>query len=124
MKVGWQSEARLTLGVGTVTGIVPIIFENPKVVTTVRITLCITESLPFIAAVVATALAQDKAIVDFSISEVESSMTVLPVVTKRLRKFITNFISDNVFWPHRLVLPPNPLNKVTMTLGPAFFICI
>ncbi|CAM6089665.1 unnamed protein product [Calypogeia fissa] len=111
VKMEWQSTSQITLGVGADTGIVPIILENLKIITTARVLLRIMETPPLVAAISATIPVEHKPSVDFSLSVVGSPTTVLPIVTKQLRKLVENFIVDTVLWPHRFIRPIIPADK-------------
>lgn len=118
MRVEWLStDSHIALGVGTATGMVPFNLENLKVSTTVRVILRITESLPIVAAVVPTIPAERKPVLDFTLSvnpifASESPTKVPKFVTKQLRTLLTDFTHDTILWPHRLVIPTVPFNKV------------
>ncbi|CAM6114039.1 unnamed protein product [Calypogeia fissa] len=107
----WGGDPSIVLGVHTLVGaVLPVQLKNFSFFATVRVMFQLCEEIPCISAVVVALLAKPKPEIKYTFKVIGGSLTAVPGLSDMIRDLVENIITDQLQWPHRIVVPisPNP----------------
>jgi Ca2+-dependent lipid-binding protein len=107
----WGGDPSIVLGVHTLIGaVLPVQLKNFSFFATVRVIFQLCEEMPCISAVVVALLAKPKPEIKYTFKVIGGSLTAVPGLSDMIRDLVENVVTDQLEWPHRIVVPisPNP----------------
>ncbi|KAH7659653.1 Calcium-dependent lipid-binding transcriptional regulator plant protein [Dioscorea alata] len=101
----WGGDPNIILGVEALVASLPIQLKDLQVFTVIRVIFQLSEEIPCISAVVVALLSEPKPRFDYTLKAVGGSLTVVPGLSDMIDDTVHSIISDQLQWPHRIVVP-------------------
>ncbi|KAJ0971055.1 hypothetical protein J5N97_019014 [Dioscorea zingiberensis] len=101
----WGGDPSIILAVEALVASLPIQLKDLQVFTVIRVIFQLSEEIPCISAVVVALLSEPKPRIDYILKAVGGSLTALPGISDMIDDTVHSIISDQLQWPHRIVVP-------------------
>ncbi|KAM0935165.1 putative C2 domain, calcium-dependent lipid-binding transcriptional regulator, plant [Dioscorea sansibarensis] len=101
----WGGDPSIILAVEALVASLPIQLKDLQVFTIIRVIFQLSEEIPCISAVVVALLSEPKPKIDYTLKAVGGSLTALPGISDMIDDTVNSIISDQLQWPHRIVVP-------------------
>ncbi|KAM0942869.1 putative C2 domain, calcium-dependent lipid-binding transcriptional regulator, plant [Dioscorea sansibarensis] len=101
----WGGDPNIILGVEALVASLPIQLKDLQVFTVIRVIFQLSEEIPCISAVVVALLSEPKPRFDYTLKAVGGSLTAVPGLSDMIDDTVHSIISDQLQWPHRIVVP-------------------
>ncbi|XP_039121292.1 synaptotagmin-5 [Dioscorea cayenensis subsp. rotundata] len=101
----WGGDPSIILAVEALVASLPIQLKDLQVFTIIRVIFQLSEEIPCISAVVVALLSEPKPRIDYTLKAVGGSLTALPGISDMIDDTVNSIISDQLQWPHRIVVP-------------------
>ncbi|KAK8946141.1 Synaptotagmin-4 [Platanthera guangdongensis] len=101
----WGGDPSIILAVEALVASLPIQLKDLQVFTIVRVIFQLSEEIPCISAVVIALLSEPKPRIDYVLKAVGGSLTAIPGLSDMIDDTVQTIVSDQLEWPHRIVVP-------------------
>ncbi|KAJ6852061.1 synaptotagmin-5-like isoform X1 [Iris pallida] len=101
----WGGDPSIILAVEALVASLPIQLKNLQVFTVIRVIFQLSEEIPCISAVVVALLSEPKPRIDYVLKAVGGSLTAIPGLSDMIDDTVNTIVSDQLQWPHRIVVP-------------------
>ncbi|XP_039141530.1 synaptotagmin-5-like [Dioscorea cayenensis subsp. rotundata] len=101
----WGGDPNIILGVVALVASLPIQLKDLQVFTVIRVIFQLSEEIPCISAVVVALLSEPKPRFEYTLKAVGGSLTAVPGLSDMIDDTVRSIISDQLQWPHRIVVP-------------------
>lgn len=101
----WGGDPSIILAVEALVASLPIQLKDLQVFTIVRVIFQLSEEIPCISAVVVALLSEPKPRIDYVLKAVGGSLTAIPGLSDMIDDTVQSIVSDQLEWPHRIVVP-------------------
>ncbi|KAK8944946.1 Synaptotagmin-4 [Platanthera zijinensis] len=101
----WGGDPSIILAVEALVASLPIQLKDLQVFTIVRVIFQLSEEIPCISAVVVALLSEPKPRIDYVLKAVGGSLTAIPGLSDMIDDTVQTIVSDQLEWPHRIVVP-------------------
>ncbi|KAH0456872.1 hypothetical protein IEQ34_014779 [Dendrobium chrysotoxum] len=101
----WGGDPSIILAVEALVASLPIQLKDLQVFTIVRVIFQLSDEIPCISAVVVALLSEPKPRIDYTLKAVGGSLTAIPGLSDMIDDTVHSIVSDQLEWPHRIVVP-------------------
>ncbi|ONK72718.1 uncharacterized protein A4U43_C04F22410 [Asparagus officinalis] len=101
----WGGDPSIILAVEALVASLPIQLKDLQVFTVIRVIFQLSEEIPCISAVVVALLSDPKPRIDYTLKAVGGSLTAIPGLSDMIDDTVNSIVSDQLQWPHRIVVP-------------------
>ncbi|KAJ0962204.1 hypothetical protein J5N97_030032 [Dioscorea zingiberensis] len=101
----WGGDPNIILGVEALVASLPIQLKDLQVFTIIRVIFQLSEEIPCISVFVVALLSEPKPRIDYTLKAVGGSLTAIPGLSDMIDDTVHSIISDQLQWPHRIVVP-------------------
>ncbi|ONK55897.1 uncharacterized protein A4U43_C10F2080 [Asparagus officinalis] len=101
----WGGDPNIILAVDTLVASLPIQLKDLQVFTVIRVIFQLSEEIPCISAVVVALLSEPKPRIDYTLKAVGGSLSAIPGLSDMIEDTVNSIVSDQLQWPHRIVVP-------------------